>query len=290
MSNAQQTTALVLRTVEFSETSLIVTLLTEDLGRVSAIAKGARRIKGPFEGSLDLLSVCRIVLIPKAGDALDILTESKLRRRFRAGTRSLERLYAGYYVAELLRLLVDDDDPHAELFRLALAILDWIDSPHPETGPTVGHALLLFDAQTLRLLGHAPSIDRCSDCGCNVDLVEIAANSDRNVPFSLTGGGVLCDRCRSRGQNLLMTSPATLLRLGLLLAEPGGHETDPVKLKPLQVGPTIRLTLHAGIVDVPTVGYAALRHLLSRFLQCLLGRAPRMESYLPSGTSVEKEF
>ncbi|MEM9367060.1 MAG: DNA repair protein RecO [Planctomycetota bacterium] len=290
MSQARQTTALVLRTVEFSETSLIVTLLTEDLGRVSAIAKGARRIKSPFEGSLDLLSVCRIVLIPKAGDVLDILTESKLRRRFRAGTRSLERLYAGYYVAELLRLLIDDDDPHAELFRLTLEILDWIDSPGAKTLPSVGHALLLFDAQALRLLGHAPSIDLCSDCGCNVDLVEIASSNPRNLAFSLTGGGVLCHRCRTRGQNSLMTDPRTLMRLGLLLREPTIQETAPVKLKQEQVGRTIRLTLDGGIVDVPIGGYASLRHLLSRYLQCLLGRAPRMESYLPSGTSVEKEF
>ena len=74
---AEKTTAIVLRTVEFSETSLIVTLLTRDFGLVSALAKGARRPKGPFEGALDLLAVCRVVLIRKNTDALDLLTESQ---------------------------------------------------------------------------------------------------------------------------------------------------------------------------------------------------------------------
>ena len=125
---ADQTTALVLRAIEFSETSLVVTLLTKDFGRVSALAKGARRPKGPFEGSLDLLSVCRVVVIRKNSESLDLLTEAKLLRRFRGAERSLQRVYAGYYLSEMLRLLLtDDNDPHPDVYNLALQTLDQID-------------------------------------------------------------------------------------------------------------------------------------------------------------------
>ncbi len=161
---AEQTTAIVLRTIEFSETSLIVTLLTRDFGRVSALAKGARRPKGPFEGSLDLLAVCRVVVIRKTTDTLDLLTEAKLHRRFRGGERSLERLYGGYYVADMLRqLLTDDHDPHPDVYDLAIQTLQQIDG----TGD-VASSLAFFDAQLLRMLGHAPGTDRCTDCGGEV--------------------------------------------------------------------------------------------------------------------------
>ena len=101
--SAEKTLAIVLRLVDFSETSCVVTLFTEDFGKVGALAKGARRPKGPFDSALDLLAVCRIVFIHKSSDALDLLTEAKMERRFRAATRDLSRLYAGYYVAELLQ-------------------------------------------------------------------------------------------------------------------------------------------------------------------------------------------
>ena len=58
--SSEKSTAIILRLVEFSETSLVVTLLTRDFGKLTAMAKGARRKKSPFEGALDLLAICRI--------------------------------------------------------------------------------------------------------------------------------------------------------------------------------------------------------------------------------------
>ena len=99
---SEKTQAIVLRVIEFSETSCVLTLFTEHFGKVSALAKGARRPKGPFEGALDLLALVRLVFLRKSSEALDLLTEAKLQRRFRSAQRDLSRLYAGYYVAELL--------------------------------------------------------------------------------------------------------------------------------------------------------------------------------------------
>src|ERR671912_2779882 len=98
---SEKAEALVLRVVEFSETSSVVTLFTREFGKIHGLAKGARRPKGPFESALDLLSVVRLMVIRKSSDALDLLTEARLEQRFRAAGRDLARLYAAYYVAEL---------------------------------------------------------------------------------------------------------------------------------------------------------------------------------------------
>ena len=91
--SSEKATAIVLRVVEFSETSSIVTLFTREFGKVRGLAKGARRPKGPFESALDLLALCRIVFLRKSSDALDLLTEAKLERRFRPPGGDLSNLY-----------------------------------------------------------------------------------------------------------------------------------------------------------------------------------------------------
>jgi len=103
--SSEKALAIVLRVVEFSETSSIVTLFTREFGKIRALAKGARRPKGPFESALDLLGLCRIVFLRKSSDALDLLTEARLERRFRPPGGELSNLYAAYYVAELFERL-----------------------------------------------------------------------------------------------------------------------------------------------------------------------------------------
>ncbi len=73
---AVRSLGLVLRSVEVFETSLVVTLFTRELGKVAALAKGARRLKSPLQGGLDLLGVSDIVLLHKASEALDLITEA----------------------------------------------------------------------------------------------------------------------------------------------------------------------------------------------------------------------
>src|SRR3954464_510996 len=120
---------MVLRSVDVFETSKVLTVFTRDLGKVSALAKGARRLKSPFQAGLDLLSVCDIVLLHKASEALDLLTEAALEERFGSFRRDLAALYSGYYVAELLHDLTDHHDPHPRLFDAARITLRHLDDP-----------------------------------------------------------------------------------------------------------------------------------------------------------------
>ncbi len=263
----------MLRLVDFSETSLVVTLLTRDLGRISALAKGARRLKGPFEGSLDLLSVCRVTLIAKPGDTLDLLTESKLRRRFRGGERSLSRTYAGYYIAETLRWWLDDAERHEAVFDLTLSALALIDGngPIPET-------LLAFDCQCLRLLGHAPTTEVC--CVCGQKMRHELASQTGHIAFSVEGGGVVCANCRPRQTSLaLLSKPA----VGALqeLVQPLGNSADS---QPSSGAGEQRydFPLSSLLPRVPETSYPELRGLISRYMQTLLGRSLRMQPYLPT--------
>ena len=243
----EKATAIVLRTVEFSETSLVVTLFTREFGKLGALAKGARRPKNPFESALDLLALCRIVFLHKSSEALDLVTEAKLLRRFRPAGRDLFGLYAGYYVAELLGELTDEDDPHPELFDLAEETLQAL-----AAGDAVPRQIVRFELGALRLLGHMPALEQCAECGTPV------ATTGR-VAFGQLQGGVLCPKCRA-GKRAVIAVSAGVLRTMAQLADPGSQSWQRIA------------------IDPPTLG--ELRGVLNHYLVNLLGRKPRMHQYL----------
>src|SRR3954447_20953473 len=154
----EQATGLVIRTTDWSETSRIATLWTRELGKVRALAKGGRRLKSNFESSLDLLTVCSIVLLRKSSGGLDLLTEAQVVRRFPQLPKDLQALYAAYYVAELLADWTEDYDPHPPLFDEALETLRALGT----AGVAAGPRLARFEMVLLRELGYGPALERCA--------------------------------------------------------------------------------------------------------------------------------
>jgi DNA repair protein RecO (recombination protein O) len=245
--STEKAEALVIRVVDFSETSCIVTVFTREFGKIAGLAKGARRLKGPFESALDLLSRVRLVFLRKSSDALDLLTEAKLERRFRTASNDLYGLYGAYYVAELLDVLTHDDDPHADLFDAACEALERLSLGSPGAGIVV----LRWELSALRILGHLPLLDACVECGR-------AIVDGRRTAFGLSAGGVLCESCR-----------------------PGKKHVISISIEALQ----ILRTFADPAADWPAVAIdrrpaGELRGLMNQYVNHLLGRPPRLQEYL----------
>jgi DNA repair protein RecO (recombination protein O) len=182
-----RTLAIVLHSTDVTESSKVLSLFCREVGQVSAMAKGARRLKSPFQSSLDLLSVCDIVVLRKSSEVLSLLTEATLVERFDAARRDLWGLSAGYYVAELLSELAHPDDPHPKLFDAARVTLRNLADPDLRQ-----LRLIRFELACLRELGHAPSLEACVHCGLVVE-----GSGDGSMAFGVALGGVLCPTCRA---------------------------------------------------------------------------------------------
>lgn len=193
---AEKAHGIVIRCVDFSETSSIAAVFTREFGRISGLAKGARRAKGPFDAGLDLLSICRLVFLRKSGDSLNLFTEAKLERRFRPPRERVDQLYGAYYVAELLRGLTADFDPHPALYDAAAATLNQLRSPC-----LAATVVLRFELALLHELGLAPEWNACVACGTKVQ-------EDRPASVSIVGGGVVCARCRVAGSRVRLSAAA----------------------------------------------------------------------------------
>jgi DNA repair protein RecO (recombination protein O) len=238
--------ALVLRTTDWSETSRIATLWTREFGKVRVLAKGGRRLRSNFESALDLLTLCRIVLLRKSSGGLDLLTEARVERRFPGLATRLPALYAAYYVAELLADWTEENDPHPHLFDEAVDALQVLAEPG---GETVGPRVARFELVLLKELGYSPLLDVCAVCHAPV--------TGTTPAFSPSAGGVVCAGCAPRQRERRPLSPACHEALRELTAS-GDAWRRPW-------GPAVR---------------AELRHVLDGYVTYLLGRRPRMLAYL----------
>ena len=244
---AVRSLALTLRASDVFETSTVATLFTRELGKVSGLAKGARRLKSSMQGGLDLLGVSDIVLLHKGTEGLDLIIEATPAERFSALRVDLSALFAGYYIAELLTELTDLHDPHPKLFDAAVVTLRHLGEPSLRSS-----RIFRFELACLRELGLMPSLDECSGCGREVEA------TDPSFAFGLATGGVLCPACRPGQPHVATLSGPTLAALRSLAAP--GSNWKRLELSPSAQG-TIRTTLGA-------------------ILSHAIGRRPRLLSYL----------
>lgn len=253
----EKTDAIVLKTVEWSETSLVVTLFTRDFGKVSAIAKGARRLKSPFESALDLLSLSSVVFLKKSGESLDLLTEAKLIRRFRSAQVGLLPLYCGYYAGELINALTENHEPIPGLLESLCYALEELDR---QANPA--WTVLDFELQTIQRLGHMPSWRWCVACGEEIE------SDQQSIAFSASSGGVVCPACAPMQRNILRVRPQTLQVLESRTTQLTNSATASLLGEPFS--PQI----------LPGFVRAELRLIMEQIVICISERRLRMLDYL----------
>src|SRR4051794_10292885 len=109
-----------LRKVEYSETSQILTLLGRGHGIMRVIAKGAHRTtkagSSKFGGGIDLLDIGGAVFTLDLERQLGTLTEWTLVEGHLELRRNLRAIYLAQYAAELVSFLIEEHDPHPELY------------------------------------------------------------------------------------------------------------------------------------------------------------------------------
>ena len=177
-----KTEAIVLKKVDYGDSSLILTALSRDFGLIKLTAKGVKRALTKFEAPPESFTVQQFVFSRRAGAEMGTASESALLRDFAGLRRELPRHYAATYLAEILLTLCPEWEPVEGLYEAALAALEGISE-----GDAV-MALLRFEAAALELLGHAPILGECCVCGA-------PRKKAANVLLSGLCGGYLCENC-----------------------------------------------------------------------------------------------
>jgi DNA repair protein RecO (recombination protein O) len=147
----QSTPAILLRKRKFSDTSLIVSWCTASLGCIQTMAKGARRLKGPFAGKLDLFFEAEIQIAISRKSNLHTLTEVVLRNPFSGIRSSYSRTLTAAYFVELIELCTERDHCEPELFELLRRAFGYLNEHDPDE-----RGVKHFEAELARITGVHP--------------------------------------------------------------------------------------------------------------------------------------
>jgi DNA repair protein RecO (recombination protein O) len=185
-----------LRSVDYRDSDRIVTLLTEDYGKISAMARGARKSQRRFGGALQPYVLMNADFREGRGE-LAHLERVSVDRSFHGILRSLEAIGAAGAALAVIRERIPDREPEPVVFDAAVRFLEALD----EHAPTE-EALLTLQIRVLNVLGFSPTLDRCVGCG------KVPAPG-RAASFDASRGGIVCRACG--GGRLVLSAGALLL-------------------------------------------------------------------------------
>jgi len=154
MQTTERAHGLILRTRPFTETSLIVNWLTPEFGRLSTVAKGARRTKSPFRGKLDLFYEADFSFQRSRRSELHTLREVMLRETNTALRHELGYLRQASYCAALVDQTTETQTPLPEIYELFFGFVRALpkDPPRPRT-------VFAFELKLLQALGLSPDVE-----------------------------------------------------------------------------------------------------------------------------------
>jgi DNA repair protein RecO (recombination protein O) len=200
---AHATSAIVLRAVNYGESDRVVTLFGRTTGRVSALARGARKSQRRFAGGLGLGSVGEISVRERSGAELLTLESFDVTASHPSFGTDVARMAHAAYVAELVSKLCAPRQVELSVYDWLARFLDLLDAQGASA-----ERLRVFELGLLGRLGFGPMVTACAVCG-----------GERTPPppsdhrWDPDRGGAVCTSCGRTGRPMREVVRLTLARL-----------------------------------------------------------------------------
>ncbi len=179
-SRSLRVEGIILRHKDWGEADRLLTIFTRELGKVQAIAKGARKPRSRKAGHLE--PFIRASLLLARGRSFFILTQAETITPHILLREDLLLLGYASYVAELLDRFTFDEEHNPTLYRLLQNTLTRLERGDPPEG--VVH---YFEMRLLDQAGFRPQLQTCGVCGRPLQ--------PENQFFSAHQGSAICPRC-----------------------------------------------------------------------------------------------
>jgi len=182
-----KTVALILKTMNWRDSSRIITIFTKNNGRLDVIAKGANRYRSKYFGILEPLNLVEVVVYYSETRDLQMLGKAELESSFSGIKSNLEKTGFAFAILEIVYTFFKDHNPATEFYEFVVFILGEI-----ERGRLTNIYFWYFMLKLTSYLGFKPEFKSCRLCGKKI--------TGRLVYFSFDSGAVICTGCGRAGQ------------------------------------------------------------------------------------------
>ena len=179
--------ALVLRVTDYNDRDALLTLLTQNHGKLTVKARGLRRKNSPLVAPCQLLSYGEFTLFEYRG--MYTVNEAHSIELFQSLRRDLSKLSLGTYCAQVAEVIAQEDLPNPELQSLVLNCLFALS----KLNVSEMQVKAVFELRAACLAGYSPDLFGCHICG-----------SQSPVVLDLSGGALLCGRCKGTASGIRM--------------------------------------------------------------------------------------
>lgn len=196
--------AIVLGRRDYGETDRIVSLLTRERGRISVIAKGARKPTARSGPAVEYFAHSKFMLA--RGRDLAVVTSSEVLARPVQLEGSLSRLAHASHMAELASRLVQEGEIYPRVFDLLLTSLQQLSDANDDLA-----TVRSFEVRLLAEVGYPLDLWNCAGCQCEL--------KQGDNFLGIASGGMLCPDCRTADGRAVAVSVNTQKFLRLLSRE-----------------------------------------------------------------------
>lgn len=175
------TQGIVLRSARYKENDLILTIFTRKLGKISAIAKGAKRNKSSLLSSSQVFSYSNFTL-KKQGNMYRV-SQSETIKNFYDIAYDIEAFSYATYIISLVDGSIYENQTNNRLFVLLAQTL-YLYTQNEVDKEYITRA---FELKFLDYTGFKPIVNRCVNCN--------TTNLKSSV-FNVDEGGILCEKCK----------------------------------------------------------------------------------------------
>ncbi|WP_404453045.1 DNA repair protein RecO [Virgibacillus necropolis] len=204
---------IVIKSQDYGETHKIVTIFSKKVGKLSALARGAKKTKSRMAAVTQPFIHGEFFIY--LGKGLSTIQQGEVINSNRAIREDIMKTAFTAFVVELTDKLLEAEEPDYYIYEQLAKTIAWIVENDDADIP-----IMMYELKLYKKGGFAPTVDSCVNCGRKEDLVS----------FSIAEGGLLCNRCASIDQHAIAL-PKSVAKLLRIFLEVGLEQVGTITIK-----------------------------------------------------------